>query len=350
MTKKDEKTKTHSDQSPGKDAGILKKLLHIQREVDSLVKDKTGHNYSYPSGNQILNKIRPLMNELGLLLKQEVTGKRHEVITYINSYGDEKSEMFCDTEQLFTWIDTDTGTEYPVRWSADGMNGWDKGLGSALTYGERYFLLKFFHVPTDADDPDTNQEDKSGASSHAGGGGGTRKPDEEKEWLNRTEYKSDKLTDEWLDVANLVYGEPKKLRAVYADWKVNKKCRAELQKLANKEVPPPPEPRMNTKDRLTKGQLSDIEQLAEYLAPKRKAVLAAKLKQGFTSEDADNVIAVLKKNRDIRLQIDNLRENGYDIPETYDAALADAGSPAEYVKIEKQLNEKVGQIEDELGA
>ena len=34
------------------------------------------------------------------------------------------------------------------------MNNWDKGLGSALTYGERYFLLKFFHIATDKDDVD----------------------------------------------------------------------------------------------------------------------------------------------------------------------------------------------------
>ena len=39
------------------------------------------------------------------------------------------------------------------------MNAWDKGLGSALTYGERYFLLKFFHIQTDYDDVDARQDE-----------------------------------------------------------------------------------------------------------------------------------------------------------------------------------------------
>ena len=33
-----------------------------------------------------------------------------------------------------------------------------KALGSALTYSERYFLLKFFNIPTDDDDPDKFEE------------------------------------------------------------------------------------------------------------------------------------------------------------------------------------------------
>src|SRR5699024_10548801 len=32
-----------------------------------------------------------------------------------------------------------------------------KAYGSALTYSEMYFFLKFFNAPTDDDDPDTRQ-------------------------------------------------------------------------------------------------------------------------------------------------------------------------------------------------
>ena len=54
----------------------------------------------------------------------------------------------------FTWIDAESGEKLPVKFGANGMNNWDKGLGSALTYAERYFLLKFFHIATDEDDVD----------------------------------------------------------------------------------------------------------------------------------------------------------------------------------------------------
>jgi hypothetical protein len=38
--------------------------------------------------------------------------------------------------------------------AANGQNDFEKGLGSALTYAERYFLLKYFHISTDEDDID----------------------------------------------------------------------------------------------------------------------------------------------------------------------------------------------------
>ena len=62
--------------------------------------------------------------------------------------------MFTHIDLRFTWIDVDSGESEECLFSANGQNGWDKGLGSALTYGERSFLLKFFHIATDEDDVD----------------------------------------------------------------------------------------------------------------------------------------------------------------------------------------------------
>lgn len=38
------------------------------------------------------------------------------------------------------------------------MNGQEKGIGSALTYGKRYYLLQFFNIPTPEDDPDAMEK------------------------------------------------------------------------------------------------------------------------------------------------------------------------------------------------
>jgi hypothetical protein len=62
----------------------------------------------------------------------------------------------------FTWVDIETGEKDENLFGANGQNDWDKGVGSALTYGERYFLLKFFHIATDEDDidnPDRKKEE-----------------------------------------------------------------------------------------------------------------------------------------------------------------------------------------------
>lgn len=54
----------------------------------------------------------------------------------------------------FTWVDVETGEKDENLFGANGQNDWDKGVGSALTYAERYFLLKYFHIATDEDDID----------------------------------------------------------------------------------------------------------------------------------------------------------------------------------------------------
>ena len=136
---------------------LLKKLLIIQKAIDCIAKSETGFNYSYAGQEQVLNTIRPLMNDNGLLLMQEVLEVENTRIDYKLSNGKEKSEILTSAKQLFTWMDCDSGETLECRFHANGMNDWEKGLGSALTYAERYFLLKFFHIPTPADDPDSRQ-------------------------------------------------------------------------------------------------------------------------------------------------------------------------------------------------
>lgn len=147
--------------------GLLPKLAALQSAVRGLGKDTKGNSYEYVSGSKVLDAVRPRMDELGLLLVQEVEDIRNERVDYSTRNG-AKSEMFTSVSMVFTWVDTDTGEKLPVRFAANGCNGWDKGLGSALTYGERYFLLKFFHIATDEDDVDARQgEDAAPAAKPA---------------------------------------------------------------------------------------------------------------------------------------------------------------------------------------
>lgn len=134
---------------------LYKKLLEIQTAVTAFTKDGSTNNYKYTSGDQVLNKIRPLMNEKGILLKQEVIDIENSRQDYTTSKGNAKVEVLTKALMKFTWVDVETGEKDENLFGANGFNDWEKGLGSALTYAERYFLLKYFHVPTDEDDPDT---------------------------------------------------------------------------------------------------------------------------------------------------------------------------------------------------
>lgn len=137
---------------------IYKKLLELQKAVVGLTKDKSGNSYQYVSGDKILGIVRPAMDKLGLLLIPEVedaTFTRQDYNLYEkNGNVKPKSEIFCNLKIKFTWVDSESGETLVCHWASSGQNNWDKGLGSALTYGERYFLLKFFHIATDKDDVD----------------------------------------------------------------------------------------------------------------------------------------------------------------------------------------------------
>ena len=132
---------------------LYKKLLEVQKKVIGLGKDKKSFGYDYVTGSKVLEHIKPILNEHGILLKQEVLSVEKERIDYRAKSG-EKSEMLYSVYQKFTWIDTDTGEKDENTFFSSGMNEWEKGLGSALTYAERYFLLKYFHIATDEDDID----------------------------------------------------------------------------------------------------------------------------------------------------------------------------------------------------
>lgn len=130
----------------------------MQKAVVGLTRDKSGNSYQYVSGDKVLGIVRPKMDSLGLILVPEIEDSSftRQDYTLVDNKGNarQKSEIFCALKLKFTWIDTETGETLVCRWASSGQNNWDKGLGSALTYGERYFLLKFFHVATDKDDVD----------------------------------------------------------------------------------------------------------------------------------------------------------------------------------------------------
>lgn len=132
-------------------------MHQVQAATRSLAANTEGQTgaarYNYVSGAKLLGVVRPLMDKLGLILTQEVVDIKNEPITYMTRNG-EKTEMFTTVHIRFTWVDTDDGSQVVNDFFANGMNAWDKGLGSALTYAERYYLMKTFHIATDEDDVD----------------------------------------------------------------------------------------------------------------------------------------------------------------------------------------------------
>jgi len=136
---------------------LWQKLLEVQKAVTYLqrnARSKAGGSYSYVSSALVLERIRAEMDAQGLILLAATVEERLH-IDGAYSYA-EKKQHFTELVMEFTWINVDNPEEREVcRWYGQGIDNGEKGPGKAMTYAEKYFLLKFFHIATgDHDDPD----------------------------------------------------------------------------------------------------------------------------------------------------------------------------------------------------
>ena len=138
--------------------------IEVKKNIEGFKKDQKGYGYLYVSGNQILRNIKHLMDDLGLLLIPSVDYDtlRWEKHQYITSKGNEAMDFIVQAKMTYTWVNADNPEEkIEVPWICIGQQVDDisKAMGTAMTYNERYFLLKFFGLPTDQDDADAKQGD-----------------------------------------------------------------------------------------------------------------------------------------------------------------------------------------------
>ena len=134
---------------------LLQKMLEIRKAVDYIQKSTVGKQFNYTSSSQVLSAVRAAMNDQGLLLVPSIVGS---VLTSTPNRNDVLSH-FTELEMLMTWYDVASGEKLEIPWYGQGVDlAGEKGIGKALTYAEKYHILKVFNIPTDKDDPDAFQE------------------------------------------------------------------------------------------------------------------------------------------------------------------------------------------------
>lgn len=144
---------------------LFQKIADVKANIDGFTKDAKSYNYSYVSGSQVLHRIRNKMIENNLLLvpkTSEENYKQVEVTRFNKKAGREitTSEFIVEMKLTYVWINADKPEEqFEVTFYAVGQqDDVSKAHGTALTYAERYFLMKFFNIPTDEDDADAKQK------------------------------------------------------------------------------------------------------------------------------------------------------------------------------------------------
>lgn len=139
---------------------IYEKLIEVRKIVPYLQKNNSGYEFKYVSSSQALGAVRAKMDELGLLLIPNVVEATHsELLRRKNAKGNDTVELLTELRIEYTWLNCENPEEkITIPWYAQGIDtAGEKGVGKALTYAEKYFILKFFNIATDKDDPDSFQ-------------------------------------------------------------------------------------------------------------------------------------------------------------------------------------------------
>lgn len=144
---------------------LYQKIADVKANIDGFTKDTKGYNYSYVSGSQVLHRIRNKMIEHNLLLVPKTSEENYKQIdvTRFNKKASREvttTEFVVEMKLTYLWINADKPEEQleVSFYSVGQQDDVSKAHGTALTYAERYFLMKFFNIPTDEDDADAKQK------------------------------------------------------------------------------------------------------------------------------------------------------------------------------------------------
>ena len=138
---------------------LFQKIADVKKHIDGFTKDTEGYKYKYVSGSQVLHSIRAKMEEHNLLFIPRIDNAQYEEIEVLVK-GQKKPNILVSVNLTYTWIDADNPTDkFEIPFYAIGhQDDASKALGTALTYSERYLLMKQFNIPTDEDDADAKQK------------------------------------------------------------------------------------------------------------------------------------------------------------------------------------------------
>lgn len=147
---------------------IFQRMLAATAEISAVAKNievGSGRNaYKAVSEADVLAAVKPIEERYGIysypFSRNIIKDERYVLTSTYEEHGEqktvEKASMFVRVETVYRFINTDKPTEYvDITTYGDGVDSQDKAPGKAMTYGDKYALLKAYKIRT-GDDPDEN--------------------------------------------------------------------------------------------------------------------------------------------------------------------------------------------------
>ena len=144
---------------------IYQRMLAATSEINRVAKNlkvdiSKSQSYKAVAESDVLEAVKPIEEKYGIYSYPfSRTIIKDETYTTQSTYDGrttEKNTFFLRVETIYRFVNTDNPEEYvDITTYGDGVDTQDKAPGKAMTYGDKYALLKAYKIQT-GDDPDAN--------------------------------------------------------------------------------------------------------------------------------------------------------------------------------------------------
>ena len=144
-------------------ANIYQRMAAVTAELQTVAKNlmvETGRGKGYKavSERDIIDAVKPLEEKHGIYsypcARKVLESQTLESESTYNGNTTKKTTFFTRIETTYRFVNVDDPTDYIETVTfAEGIDSQDKGSGKAMTYGDKYALMKAYKIST-GDDPD----------------------------------------------------------------------------------------------------------------------------------------------------------------------------------------------------
>lgn len=150
------------------DKNIFKRLSLITSDITAVAKNLNvgwgKSSYKAVGEADVLAAVKPIEAKHGVYsypYSREII--ESAVLTSLKDDGkggkQESKQQFMRVRTVYRFVNVDNPSEYiDITTYGDGVDSQDKAPGKAMTYGDKYALLKAYKIIT-GDDPDQNQSE-----------------------------------------------------------------------------------------------------------------------------------------------------------------------------------------------
>ena len=150
---------------------IFEKMLAITSELQTVAKNMTvqqtkSSSYKAVAERDVLDAVKPLEAKFGIysypysrsILESNILDSE----SCINGQAVKKTTYMTRIDTVYRFVNVEKPDEYiDITSFAEGIDSQDKGSGKAMTYADKYALMKAYKIST-GDDPD-QEASKEGA-------------------------------------------------------------------------------------------------------------------------------------------------------------------------------------------